>query len=742
MTATTILDRRQFILGLASGSAGLTIGCAHAADLPVGAPRAGAFDAWLRIGSDDSVTILVSQSEMGQGVTTSLPMLVAEELGCDWSRIKVEMAPADPLYRNVFVVKEMLTGGAHLEEDSFADRVLTKVAAVAGQQVTGGSTSIRGHFTRLRRSGAGAREMLIAAAAAEWRVPPGGCVAREGKIHHAASGKTATFGSLAERAATLEPPKMLRLKAPKDWTILGKPTKRLDAAVKSDGRAVFGTDVRLPDMLHGVISMSPVFGGKLQRVDADKAASMPGVKAVVRLESAVVVVADTTWQAMTAMAALPIAWSDGAGGRFSSASYAAELLKSLNGKGDKAEAKGEIDPAFASAAKTVEADYQVPFLAHATLEPMNCTARVGKDLVEIWAPTQAQETALWSAADAAGVSRAKVRVHTTYLGGGFGRRAEFDFVAPTVKAAMAVGRPVQLLWPREEDMRHDFYRPAAASRIRAGLDKNGMPTAWHQKIACSSIMKRVFPPTTWLDVDQTIVEGATRMPYAVPHRRIEAIVKDCPVPVGFWRSVGHSFTAFMKECFIDELAAAAGKDPLAYRRALLANDARTLQVLNLAAEKAGWGTPLPARQGRGLALHASFGSIVAEVAEVAVGTDGTVEVGRVVCAVDCGTTINPSTVVAQMESGIVFGLTAALAGRIDIVDGRAVQGNFDDYPMLRLGETPSIEVHIVPSTAAPGGAGEPSTPPIAPAVVNAVAAATGKRIRSLPLADRQDLLKV
>jgi isoquinoline 1-oxidoreductase beta subunit len=741
MTAVPKVDRRQFLLGLAGGSAGLMIGCAHAADLPAGVPRAGAFDAWLRIGSDDSVTVLVSQSEMGQGVTTSLPMLVAEELGCDWSRIKVEMAPADPLYRNVFVVKEMLTGGAHLEEGSLIDKVLTKVAAVAGQQVTGGSTSIRGHFTRLRRTGASARELLIAAAATEWQVSPGDCVARDGKVLHPASARSASFGSLAERAAALKPPEEIRLKSPKDWSLLGKPTKRLDSAIKTDGRAIFGTDVRLPDMLHGVIQLSPVFGGKLQRADADKVRGMPGVKAVVPLEAAVVVVADTTWQAMAAMAALPVAWNDGDGARFSSKAYATDLLRSLSAKGDKAEAKGEIDPAFAAAAKTVEADYEVPFLAHATLEPMNCTARVGKDLVEIWAPTQAQETALWAAADAAGVSRSKVRVHTTYLGGGFGRRAEFDFVAPTVKAAAAVGRPVQLLWPRDEDMRHDFYRPAAASRIRAGLDKAGMPTAWHQKIASASIMKRVFPPTTWLDVDQTLVEGAVRMPYAIPHRRIEAIVKDCPVPVGFWRSVGHSYTAFMKECFVDELAAAAGKDPLAYRLAMLAGDPRSRAVLSLAAEKADWGKPLPPRQGRGLALHASFGAIVAEVAEVSVAADGSVEVKRVVCAVDCGIVINPSTVVAQMQSGVVFGLTAALDGRIDVIGGRVVQGNFDDYPMLRLGETPPIEVHILPSTAAPGGVGEPSTPPIAPAVVNAVAAATGKRVRALPLADRKDLLK-
>jgi len=741
MTKELNIDRRQFLLGVAGGAAGLTLGCAQAANIPATLPREGAFDAWLRIGADDAVTVLISQSEMGQGVTTSLAMLVAEELGCDWSRIKVEMAPADPTYRNIFVVKEMLTGGAHLEEGSFLDTMLGKIAAIAGQQVTGGSTSVRGHFTLLRRTGASAREMLIAAAAAEWQVPAEECRAAQGRILDAKSGRNASFGSLAPRAAEQAPPKSIRLKEPKDWIILGKPTPRLDTPAKTDGSAVFGVDVRLPGMLYGVIRQAPVFGAKLQRVDGAKVQGMPGVKAVVPLEAAVVVVADTTWQAMKALEALPITWNDGAGASFSSKAYAAELVKSLSGKGDKAEAKGELEAAFGSAVKTVEADYEVPFLAHATLEPMNCTARVTKDLVEIWAPTQAQETALWAAADAAGISRSKVRVHTTFLGGGFGRRAEFDFVAPAVKAAMAVGRPVQLLWTREEDMRHDFYRPAAAARIRAALDRNGMPSAWHQKIATSSIMKRVFPPTTWLDVDQTMIEGATRMPYAIPHRRIEAIVKDSPVPVGFWRSVGHSYTAFTKECFLDELAAAAAKDPLEYRRALLANDPRSRAVLDLAADKAGWGRPMGRRQGRGLALHASFGSIIAEVAEVEVANDGAVRITRVVCAVDCGTVINPSTVVAQMESGIVFGLNAALYGRIDVEAGKVVQGNFDDYEMLRAAEAPPIEVHIVPSRAAPGGVGEPSTPPIAPAVVNAVAMATGKRIRALPLSDRKAVLR-
>lgn len=742
MGETTEIDRRQFLLGVAGGTAGLSIGCAHAADIPAALPRAGAFDPWLRIGADDTVTVIVSQSEMGQGITTSLAMLVAEELGCDWATIKVEMSPADPAYRNIFVVKEMLTGGAaHLEEGSFLDTVLTKIAGAAGQQVTGGSTSIRGHFTLLRRTGASAREMLIAAAAEQWQVPPGECAAAQGRISHAKSGRSASFGSLADRASRMPAPQSLRLKEPSQWTILGKPTPRLDTPAKTDGSAVFGTDVRLPGMLHGVIRQAPVFGAKLQRVEADKALALPGVKAVVPLDAAVVVVAETTWQAMKALDALPITWNDGAGATFSSKAYSADLVKSLSAKGDKAEAKGELEAAFGSAVKTVEADYEVPFLAHATLEPMNCTARVSKDSVEIWAPTQAQETALWAAADAAGVSRSKVRVHTTFLGGGFGRRAEFDFVAPTVKAAMAAGKPVQLLWTREEDMRHDFYRPAAASRLRAALDRNGMPSAWHQKIATSSIMKRVFPPTTWLDVDQTMVEGATRMPYAIPHRRIEAIVKDSPVPVGFWRSVGHSFTAFMKECFVDELAAAAGKDPLDYRRALLANDARALAVLNLAAEKAGWGKPLGPRQGRGVALHASFGSIVAEIAEVEVASDGTVRALRVTCAVDCGTVINPSTVVAQIQGGVVFGLAAALAGRIDIEGGKVVQGNFDDYEMPRLADVPPIDVHIVPSRAAPGGIGEPATPPIAPAVVNAVAMATGKRVRALPLSDRKALLK-
>ncbi|HYM31484.1 MAG TPA: xanthine dehydrogenase family protein molybdopterin-binding subunit [Candidatus Cybelea sp.] len=737
MTKPIALDRRQVLTGAAAGALvlgfSLTRGAREAAAQGAAAGD-GKLNAWLRIGSDDSVTILVGQSEMGQGVYTSLPMLVAEELECDWSKIKVEPASGDDAYRNVYAVRDMLTAGHGEELSGVKGWAYGGMAKMFSEQLTGGSTSIRGHFDRLREAGAAAREMLRAAAAKQWSVPLGECEARDGQVSHTKSNRVATYGALAAAAAAIEPPKNVLLKPPSAWRLIGKPVTRLDLPAKVTGRAGFGIDARPPGMLFAAMRNCPVFGGKLKSYDAAKVEKMPGVKAVVALDDAVAVVADNSWRARQAAEALPVVWDEGEAARTGTDDLFAQFKAALSEAGEKAYAVGDADATMAAAPKMIAAEYRVPFLAHATMEPMNCTAHVTADGVEIWAATQVQTRAVKQAAEAAGVSESKVKLHTTMLGGGFGRRAEFDTIGPAVRVSKAVGKPVQLLWSREEDMRHDFYRPGAVGRLEAGIGADGMPVAWRHRIASPSIMTRVFKPVTWMGPDQTSVEGAIEMPYGIKNQRIDYVTRNTPVPVGFWRSVGNSQNAYIKECFLDEVAAAGGKDPLELRRALLADAPRHRAVLDLAAEKAGWGTPLPKGRGRGVALHRSFGSIVAEIADVEVGAGGVVKVLRVVCAVDCGTVVNPDTVVAQMQGGIVFGLTAALYGSIGVDKGRVVEGNFDTYRMVRLAETPAIEVYIVPSETAPGGVGEPSVPPIAPAVVNAIFAATGKRLRSLPIA--------
>ena len=703
-------SRRQFL----KTSAGLVIGFTVAPKArmlalqqPGGAPALPPPNAFLRIGEDDTVTVVLAHSEMGQGVWTTLPMLVAEELECDWSKIRVENAPAAPVYGHT----------------------------AYHAQMTGGSTSTWSELDRYRQVGAMAREMLVAAAAAEWKVDPKSCRAEKGFV---VSGEhRASYGSLAKSAARQEPPASVTLKDRKDWRILGKPTRRLDGPSKVAGRAQFGMDVRIPGMKIALVERAPVFGGKVRTFRAEKAKAVPGVRAVVEVPSGVAVVADHFWAAKLGRQALEIEWDLGPGASLDTGQMLEEYRAKLSTEGLKAKAAGEVGPALAKAAKRIDAEYSFPFLAHASMEPLNATASLGPDGVDVWTGTQFQTGDQAAAAKIAGVAPEKVRLHTTFLGGGFGRRANpaNDFVAEAVHVAKASGMPVQVVWTREDDMHGGYYRPMWAHKVSAGIGADGTPVAWKQTIVGQSIMEGTpFAMMIKEGIDETSVEGVVDSPYieAIPHHHVGLHSPRSPVPVLWWRSVGHTHTAFVMETMVDELAAAAGQDPLAYRRRLLQKAPRHRGVLELAAAKAGWGTPLPAGRFRGVAVHSSFGSYVAQVAEVSV-EKGKIRVHRVVCAVDCGICVNPAGVTAQMESAIVYGLSAALYGAITLKDGRVQQSNFDDYLVLRIDEMPRVEVHIVSSGEKAGGAGEPGTPPIAPAVANAVFAATGKRLRNLPL---------
>ena len=706
--ASSKVSRRRFLQTGAAGATGLVIGFY----LPgryeaLAAPQARPFapNAWIRVGTNGLVTIVIDKSEMGQGVVTSLAMLAAEELECDWRKMSTEFAPADKAYIN----------------------------PLFGLQGTGGSTSVRGSWEPLLKAGATAREMLIEAAATKWGVEKSECRAEHGVVIHTASKRRLSYGMLADTARQLAPPKNVALKDPKSYRVVGKARKRLDTPDKVNGRTQFGMDVRLPGMLHAVVERCPVFGGKVASFDAAKAKAVPGVRQVIQVSNGIGVVADNTWSAMEGRRALEVKWDEGPNASVNSASISKLFAERAGQPGAVARKEGDAAAAFSAAAKKIEAVYEVPYLAHATMEPMNCTAHVRADGCDVWVPTQFQTFTQATAARLAGVKPEAVQVHTTFLGGGFGRRSELDFVVDAVELSKAAGAPVQVTYSREDDMQHDYYRPASYCRQAAALDADGWPVAWTNRIACPSIMSRVFPNFVKNGVDGTSVEGAADIPYAVPNILVDYQLTEAAVPVGFWRSVGHSQNAFFSECFLDEIAAASGKDPYELRRRLLANQPRHLGALELAATKAGWGAPLPAGRFRGIAVMSSFGSYVAQVAEVSVNRSEGVRVHRVVCAVDCGRTVNPDTIAAQMEGAIVYGLTAALKGAITIDRGRVEQSNFNDYEMLRLDEMPVVEVHIVPSDNPPGGVGEPGTPPIAPAVCNAVFAATGKRIRRLPV---------
>src|SRR5213594_1039809 len=712
------ITRRDFV----QTSAGLMIAF-YLPPRPVAAPAPAdapfAPNAWLRIGSDGSVTLTVDKSEMGQGSQTGLAMILAEELEADWATVRLGPVTENP-------------------------------AGWSRRMSTGGSTAIRTSWEPLRKAGATARELLISAAAATWGVDRATCSALQGAVIHMPTQRRLAYGKLAARAATLPVPTDVPLKDPKDFRLLGTRTPRLDTPVKVDGSATFGIDFKVPGMLIASIERCPVFGGTLKRYDATKAKTLPGVRNVVALEpspwtgktgawaagcaAGVAVVADTYWHAVQGRRALQIEWDEGAAATLDSDGIRAQFTRLAEQPGVEARKTGDPGAALTAAAKRVEAVYEVPFLHHATMEPMNCTAHVRSDGggCDVWAPTQNQTRAQEVAAELSGLPKEKVRIHTTLLGGGFGRRLEPDFVSESVRLSKAVGAPVKVIWSREDDVRHGFYRPATYNRFVAGLDATGSPVAWTHRIVAPPILLKFGPLEK--GIDRTLIDGAANLPYGIPNVLVDQVAVDLlPVPRGFWRSVGISQNAFVTECFCDEVAVAAGKDPYEFRRALLGDKPRHRRTLELAAEKAGWGSPLPAGQGRGIALAEWAPTTCAQVAEVSVAPDGAVRVHRVVCAVDCGPTVNVGQIEAQLQGGIVYGLTAALYGEITIERGRVKQGNFDDYPLLRLPEMPVVEVYIVPSSNAQGGIGEPAVGPIAPAVCNAIFAATGKRVRRLPI---------
>ncbi len=709
MSEIVKLTRREFLKTGAVAGGGLILGFC----LPLGGCRremAESFapNAFIRVGRDGAVTFMVNHSEMGQGVYTSLPMLIAEELECDWRKVTVEAAPVDPAYNHTAM----------------------------SIQMTGGSSSVRSEWERLSKAGATAREMLVAAAAMTWKVDPSSCRAENGKVVHK-SGRSLSYGELVDTAAKMPVPKEVRLKNPDMYKIVGKPLHRLDSPAKVNGEAQFGLDVKLPGMLTALVARPPVFGGRVKNFNADKAKAVPGVREVVQVPSGVAVIADGFWAAKKGREALEIVWDDGEGARLSTAGMREEYAKLAATPGAVARKEGYPEQALAKAARQISAEYEVPYLAHATMEPLNCSVDLKADSCDIWTGTQFQTIDRNAAAALAGLKPEQVRIHTTFLGGGFGRRANphSDFVVLAVEVAKAFKKPVKVVWTREDDMKGGYYRPMWYDRLAAGLDGNGKLVAWRHTIVGQSIMAGTpFEATmTKNGIDATSVEGARAIPYAIPNLLVDLHSPKKPVPVQWWRSVGHSHNAFVVESFLDEVARAAGKDPFEFRRALLADKPRHRGVLELAAQKAGWGKPLPAGHGRGIAVHESFGSFIAQVAEVSVGPKGKVSVHRVVCAIDCGRIVNPDTIAAQMESGIVFGLSAALHGAITLKNGRVEQGNFDTYPVLRIDETPRIEVHIAPSMEKPGGVGEPGVPPIAPAVANAVFAVTGVRVRRLPI---------
>ena len=713
------IDRRQFMITASVVGGAFVLGfalpsrrvqAATIAEKPWMSPAAGGTEvnAWLIIGSDESVTIRVAQSEMGEGVFTSMPMLVAEELECDWTKVRAEYASVNRSVRENRVYQRMATNG---------------------------SGAVRRSREYLQQAGASARVRLIAAAAQQWGVPARDCRAENGKVIHAASGRQLTYGAVAAPAAQIKLEAEPAIKTPDQFKLLGRSLNRLDVPLKVDGTATYGIDVRLPDMLYASITTCPVFGGMLKRYDFDAIKSMPGVRAAVEVPNGIAVVANSFWRAKTALEVMPIEWDFGAHANANSETFRKTFREALDKPGVVAKEEGDALAAIKAAGKVVEADYEVPYLAHACMEPMNCTAQVRPERVDVWVGTQNPEAVLAATAEITGVVLENVYVHNCFLGGGFGRRGNTDHVRQAVTVAKALGgQPVQLIWSREEDIRHDWYRPMAAIRFRAALDANGQPTAYFNRSVTHSILAGIRADNVKDGIDRTSVEGLANIPYAFPQYRIEHLIQSTHVPVWFWRSVGASQNGFAVEGFIDELAYAAGKDPVELRRQLLKGHSDWLHVLDTAAQKANWGKAMPAGTAQGIAIVECYGSIVAEVAEVSVSKRGEVRVERVVCAVDCGHAVNPLTVAEQIEGSVVWGLTAALYGQITIDQGRVVEGNFDDYPMLRLDAMPEVETHLALTGGTKwGGIGEPGVPPIAPAVCNAIFKITGKRIRSLPL---------
>jgi len=712
------VGRRNFLKASAAFGGGLILSVALPSVLGSASAQAGASsrfapNAFIGIDRQGVVTLVMPMVEMGQGTYTSLAMLLAEELEVGLDQVKLEHAPPnDALYANALL---------HI-------------------QTTGLSASIRAFWTPLRQAGAVARTLLIAAAANQWRVDPAICRARHGAV--SAGSRSLSYGQLVDEAAALPVPVLgsIALKDPKDFILIGTPAKRLDAPDKVNGRAKFGIDTKQPGMKVAAIAISPVFGGNPKSLDEAAARAVKGVRQVVRIDEAVAVVADHMGAARKGLAAAAIQWDDGPNANLSSADIVRQLEEASKQPGVVARNEGDAEKALAGAAQRLDATYQLPFLAHAAMEPMNCTVHVRKDGCDIWVGTQAPTLTQAVVAQLTGLPNEAVKIHNHLLGGGFGRRLEPDGTVLAVKIAQQVDGPVKVVWSREEDIQHDMYRPYYYDRLSAGLDAQGKPVAWTHRVSGSSVLARYAPPLFKNGLDPDAVEGAAEPPYAFPNIHVDYVrVEPRGIPTAFWRGVGPTHNVFVVESFMDELAHAAKQDPVAYRKTLIGHNPRALAVLTLAAEKAGWGGPLPSRRGRGVSVQFAFGSYLAQVAEVAVAANGSLKIHRIVCAVDCGMVINPDTIEAQDQGGTLFGLTAALYGAITLKDGRVEQGNFDTYRPLRIDEAPVVETHLVRSSEAPGGIGETATAAVGPAVANAIFAATAKRIRTLPI--DTDLLK-
>lgn len=750
------LKRRQFLIGSAGAVGALVVGWAAAPLrqrlLPSEALTAGpgqvALNGWVKVDADNGVTLMMSQVEMGQGSHTGLAMLLVDEMDADWEHVRFEQAGADAIYNNQSAIIDALPlfqpdehGILRRATEHVVRRLLR---AIPDLSETGGSSSITDQWLPLRQAGAAARAMLIAAAAARWAVPAGECRAESGRVLHR-SGKSATFGELALEAARLPLPQRVTLKEPSQYRLIGKPVRRLDNAAKLDGSATFGIDALPAGLLYAGITMCPTLGGTVRSFDATRAQQLPGVRRVVALapvaaglvgtgstSGGVAVIADSPFHAFRALERLAIEWDHGAAARTSSESIAAELTQALDSGSGKAHLqRGDAEAALESAARSITADYRVPFLAHATMEPMNCTAQLKDGVLTVWAATQASGFARRAIAKALDMDPARIVIHVPFLGCGFGRRYLSDVIVQAAALARETGgAPVQLIWSREQDMAHDYYRPAYVSRYRAGFDAQDRLIAWQATSAGSNLGAPSF-------LDNS-TDGASNTAYAFPNVRVAHRTVEPGVPVGIWRSVNHSQNAFFTESFVDECAFAVGRDPVAFRASLLAGNERHLRVLHRAAELANWSRPaasgadgLP--RARGIAIHRAFGSVVAQVAELSVTAQRRIRVQRVVCVIDCGFAVNPNLIRQQMEGAIIFGLSAALYGEITLDRGQVQQGNFDDYAAVRMAECPVIEVDIIPSDAPPAGVGESGTPPIAPAVANALFALTGRRARSLPL---------
>ncbi|GJH10662.1 xanthine dehydrogenase family protein molybdopterin-binding subunit [Caballeronia novacaledonica] len=679
----------------------------------VESPQDGVFapNAFVQIDKSGKIVLIMPKVEMGQGVYTALPMLIAEELDVPLDSVTIDHAPPN--------------------EKLFTDPLL-------GGQLTGGSTSVRYAWEPLRRAGAAARMMLVAAAAQQWQCDPSSCVAQGGKVMHASGDRTASYADLAEAAAKLPVPQDIKLKDAHNFKIIGTPVRRLDSPEKVDGTAMFGLDVRLPDMLYAAIVNCPVFGGTLASVDDSNAKKIPGVRQVVKFDNGVAVIGDHTWAAKRGAAALQIQWNEGPSAGVSTKQIVDDMANASQRTGAVARKEGDVNDAFSKAKTRVDAVYVQPFLAHATMEPINCTVHVRPDGCDIWLGTQVPTRIRDAGMKATGLPADKIVVHNHLLGGGFGRRLEFDMATQALKIGKALGVPVKVTWSREEDIQHDMYRPCYYDKLSAGLDANGKPVAWTHRIVGSSVLARFAPPAVKDGVDPDAVEVASDLPYDLPNQLVDYVrLEPHDVPTAFWRGVGPTRGTFVVESFIDELAVQAKADPVEYRRALLGKSPRARNVLDVATQAAAWGKQsVPQGQGRGVSVMHAFGSFFSIVADVTVDKDGAVKVNRIVCAVDCGMVVNPNTVEAQVQGGIIFGITAALYSEITIKDGRVEQSNFTDYRMLRIHETPPVEVHIVKSTEAPGGIGEPGTAALAPAITNAIHAATGKRIRQLPVGNQ------